>query len=162
MGHKIDQQGIYPNGKKVRAIENAPEPNNVQELRAYLGLINYYGRYLLRLSTTLAALYDLLRKGKLWTWGKEQRKAFELSKSALQSTNLLVHFDPEKELTLACDASPHGMGAVLSHRHADGTDRPIAFASRTLTKAERCYAQIDKRGTGSNVWSQAVPPVCLW
>ena len=45
LGHKIDKQGIYPNGEKVRAIQNAPEPKNVQELRAYLGLINYYGRF---------------------------------------------------------------------------------------------------------------------
>ena len=91
------------------------------------------------------SLFDLLRKGKLWTLRKEQRKAFELSKSALQSTNLLVHFDSEKELTLACDASSHGVGAVLSHRHADDTGKPIAFASRTLTQAERGYAQLDKK-----------------
>ena len=57
--------------------------------------------------------------------GKKQRKAFELSKSALQSANLLLQIDPEKELTLSCDASPHGVGAVLSHHHGDGTENQL-------------------------------------
>ncbi|KAG8173738.1 hypothetical protein JTE90_023228, partial [Oedothorax gibbosus] len=57
---------------------------------------------------------------------------------------LLVHYDPSKELVLACDASPYGVGAVLSHS-INGEDRPIAFASRTLTPAEKNYAHIEKR-----------------
>ena len=75
LGNKIDKQSIYPNGEKVRAIQNVPEPKNVQELRANLGLINKYGRFLPRLSTTLAALYNLLRKGKLWTWGERPKES---------------------------------------------------------------------------------------
>ena len=64
----------------------------------------------------------------------------------LVSLKLLVHYDPEKELILACDASPHGVGAVLSHRMPDGTKRPIGFASQTLSQAEHKYSQIEKEG----------------
>ena len=60
------------------------------------------------------------------------------------SAPLLTHFDPEKPLVLACDDSPYGVGAVLSHRMQDWSERPITYASRTLSSAERRYAQLDK------------------
>ncbi len=77
-------------------------------------------------------------------WGDEQKKAFQEVKTLLQSQSLLVHFDGNKPLLLACDASPYGVGAVLSHLEPDGSERPIAFASRTLAAAEQKYSQLDK------------------
>ena len=66
------------------------------------------------------------------------------SKGDLQSDNILVYFDPKLELSLACDASPYGFGAVLSHQLSDGFDKPIAFVLRSLAPADVGYAQIDK------------------
>ena len=90
----------------------------------------------------LAPLDELLRKETRWHWGKEQMQAFQKSKEFLKSSRLLVHFDSQKELTLACDTSQYGLGAVLSHQMDDGSERPIAYASRTLSNAERNYSNI--------------------
>lgn len=91
-------------------------------------------------------MYKLLAKHQPWHWGKEQAEAFQKAKAQLTPDVLLVHFDPAKKLALSCDASPYGIGAVLSHLDEDGLDRPIAYASRSLAPAERRYAQIEKEG----------------
>ena len=129
---------------KVQAVAEAPKPTNVAELRSFLGLVNYYGKFLPNLSSTAAPLYELLRKSTAWKWSDRQQTAFQKLKDCLQSANLLVHFDSRKEIILACDASPYGVGAVLSHIMEDGSERPIAYASRSLTAAERKYAHLDK------------------
>ena len=72
------------------------------------------------LSTKLAPLYNLLQKEAKWQWGTKQIKAFQDAKNALQDNTLLVHYDSSKQLVLACDASPHSLGAVLSHIMEDG------------------------------------------
>ena len=71
---------------------------------------------------------------------------FEKSKELMQSAEIFVHYDPEKDIVLLCDASPYGVGAVLSHRMTDGTERPIGFTSRTINAAEKNYSQLDKEG----------------
>ena len=81
-----------------------------------------------------------------WRWSSAERDAFQASKELLSSSSLLVHFDPQVPLTLACDASAYGVGAVLSHRWPDGSQRPIAYASRSLSDAERNYSQLEKEG----------------
>ncbi|CAB4022898.1 Hypothetical predicted protein [Paramuricea clavata] len=83
-------------------------------------------------------------KGTRWVWHSRQQEAYDTAKALLQSSQVLVHYDPEKELLLSCDASPYGVGAVLAHKMNDGSERPIAYASRTLSKPERGYSQLDK------------------
>ena len=146
LGHRIDAEGLHPLEEKVRAIVEAPRPRDVRELKAYLGLLNYYGRFLPNISTVLAPLHLLLGKNCTWKWGRDQEEAFSESKKLLQSSTVLIHYDPKKELLLTCDASPYGIGAVLSHRLNDGSDKPIAFASRTLAPAEKKYAHIEREG----------------
>ena len=146
LGYRITAEGIQPLPSKVKAIKEAPVPSNVTELKAYLGLLTYYGKFLPNLSTTLAPLYALLRKDASWNWGDDQEKAFKRSKELLTSSSLLVHFDPKLKLTLACDASTYGIGAVLAHIMPDGSEKPIGYVSRSLTSAERNYSQLEKEG----------------
>ena len=85
------------------------------QLKSYLGLLSYYGKFLPNLSTLLAPLRQLLGKDVLWKWSSEQESAFQASKELLTSSRLLVHFNPQFPLLLACDASTNGIGAVLAH-----------------------------------------------
>eukprot|EP00731_Ephydatia_muelleri_P004047 Em0002g223a len=146
LGHVISADGIRPSTEKTRAISNAPAPQNITQLRSFLGLLIYYGKFLPNLSSVLAPLYTLLQKGSSWKWEKEQKDAFFKAKQMLTSAKVLILFDPKKELLLASDASPYGIGAVLSHRMEDGSEKPIAFASRSLSQAERKYSQLEKEG----------------
>ena len=106
-----------------------------------MGLLFYYSYFLPNLSTTLAPLYLLLKDSVRWQWTSDQAAA---SKKLLRKSSLLVHFDPTLNIILACDASAYGIGAALSHQMPDGSEKPLGFASRTLTKAEQNYSQIDK------------------
>ena len=146
LGYRLDAEGLHPLTDKVKAIEEAPAPRNVTELKSYLGLLTYYNKFLPNLATHLNPLYQLLQKRSTWHWGQSQEKAFAKSKELLLSAKVLIHFDPELELVLACDASDYGIGAVLAHRLPDWTEKPIGYVSRTLTSAERNYSQLEKEG----------------
>ena len=135
LGHVIGAKGLHPLPDKVQAIQQAPTPKNVTELKSYLGLLTYYGKFLPNLSSRLAPLYEL-SAGALSGSG-------HMSKTSLP---LLVHFDPKLPLLLACDASDYGAGAVLAHRMPDGSEKPIGYASRTLNSAKRNYSQLEKEG----------------
>jgi len=144
LGHVVDSEGIHAAQNKLTAIVQAPSPSNIQELRSFLGLLNYYGKFISNLSTLLHPLNALLRKDSKWRWTKECQQSFETAKEKLVSSQVLVHYNPELQIKLAGDASAYGVGAVISHVLEDGTEHPVAFASRTLTSSERNYAQVEK------------------
>ena len=144
LGHKISEAGLQTADSKVEAIVNAPAPRNVTELRSFLGLVNYYGKFLPNLATLLSPLYALLQKRRQWKWTADQANAFREVKALLQSSRVLVHFDDSLPLILSSDASPYGIGAVLSHRMPNGDEHPVSFASRTLTETEKKYSQLEK------------------
>ena len=144
LGHTISAEGLQPAAGKTKAIWEAPAPQNVSQLRSFLGMANYYARFIRHLSSRLAPLYALLQKTTQWKWGAIEAAAFTWVKKQLVKSPLLQHYDPTRSLSLSTDASPYGVGAVLSHVDEDGTERPVAYASRTLTDAEKRYSQLDK------------------
>ena len=129
LGHLIDAEGLHATSSKLEAVMQAPAPRNVQELRSFLGLLNYYGKFIPNLATILHPLNNLLQHGQKWKWTTECHKAFQLAKDTLTSSSVLTHYDPTLPTKLAADASAYGVGAVVSHVLSDGTERPIAFAS---------------------------------
>ena len=130
----------------MKAVQEAPVPKNVTELKSFLGMLSYYSKFLPNLVSELAPLYKLLKQSVPWQWNTDQQEAFDRAKKLLTSSQLLFHFDPKLEILLACDASDDGIGAVLSHRMPDGLEKPIGFVSRTLSKPEKQYSQIEKEG----------------
>ena len=150
-GHEIDREGLHKTQEKIEAVVNAPRPENVSQVRSFLGLVNYYNRFLPNAATVLNPLYRLLEKDRKWKWTEQCERAFKEAKRLITSDQVLTHYNPSLPVKLACDASPTGIGAVLSHVMPDGAERPVAFASRSLTQTERKYAQIDKEAL-SIVW----------
>jgi len=144
LGHRIDKDGLHPTESKVRAIKGAPAPQNLGELRSFLGLINYYQKFLPNLASMLHPLHRLLNKGVTWEWSTACQHSFNKVKDMLSTDRVLTPYDTKLPLSLACDASAYGLGAVLSHKLQNGEERPIAFASRTLSDAEKNYAQIER------------------
>ena len=145
LGHLIDKEGLHPTDAKVEAVQKAPAPSNVSKLKSFLGLLNYYSKFLPNLSSVLSPLYSLLQADKIWTWGHEEEESLvTAAKALLSSSKLLVHYDPNNPLMLSCDASSYGVGAVLSHQMQDGSEKPIGFASRTMSATEKKYSQLDK------------------
>ena len=111
----------------------------------FLAFVNYYRCYLNNISTVLDQLYKLLQKRILWKRRPGEAFTFEQSKRLLISTNVLVHYNTEIEL-ISVDASPVGVGEVLSHIMKDGSEKPIYFAFGTLSRSERNYVQIEREG----------------
>ena len=145
LGYRLDKEGIHPLQDKIQAIRDAPTPKNTQELRSFLGLLNYYGKFIPNVSQIVSPLNQLLRKSQRWCWGQSQDKAFKQAKEALISDKVLVHFNSKKEIVVVCDASPVGIGAILNNVD-NGEEKPVIYASRALSDAERNYSQIDREG----------------
>ena len=129
---------------KISAISGAPQPENVSQLQSFLGLVNFYGRFIPNASQVLYPLNMLLQKGATWKWTDECESAFKTVKECLTSSEVLMHYDPTLPLVLECDASPFGLGACLLQPEKTGTLRPISYISRSLAKAEKNYSQIER------------------
>ena len=144
LGHKVTSQGVHTTDEKVRAVVDAPAPQDVSQLKSYLGLLTYYHRFLPNLSTEAAPLYLLLKEGQAWEWKLAQERAFQRTKRLLVDAPVLAHYDVNAPLVVSADASPYGVGAVLSIVDEHGQERPVAFASRSLAPAEKNYSQLEK------------------
>ncbi|XP_036348039.1 uncharacterized protein K02A2.6-like [Rhagoletis pomonella] len=144
LGHIIDQKGLHTNPEKVKAIEGMGNPSNVKETQAFLGVVNFYRKFIPNMSTIASPLYELLKNNKKFVWTPECSNAISNLKEALKSDRCLGHFSSNCRTRLTVDASPIGLGAVLSQIDPSGNERPIEYASRKLSNTERRYSQLDK------------------
>ena len=139
VGHLLTAEGLKPDPEKIRAIVEIKTPENVKDIQRFLGMVRYLSKFVPRLSELALPLQSLTHIDTPWTWDSVHQRAFENLKSAISSTPALRFYDVSKQVTLTCDASFGGIGAACLQ---DGI--PVAYASRSLTKTEQNYAQIEK------------------
>ncbi|GBL73922.1 hypothetical protein AVEN_230861-1 [Araneus ventricosus] len=120
-GHKIDANGLHKTDEKISAVIKAPVPKNVQEVKSFLGFVNFYGKFCKNLATIANPLDNLTKKDVKSKWSKDYQVAFEQIKKEFCSLKVLVHYDPELSLTLARDASPVGVGCMPSRIYPKGS-----------------------------------------
>ena len=144
LGHHLNAKGVSPLPSKVAAVSRFPKPSTVKGLQEFLGMVNYYHRFIPHLAATLAPLYEVLKgKPKKLQWGPAQEQAFTKAKDALASASLLAFPSPGAALQLTTDASNIAVGAVLEQL-VDGLPRPLAFFSRKLSLTEARYSTFDR------------------
>ena len=151
MGLVLSQQGIGPTEEKVKAVNEAREPQNVSEVKSFLGLVNFNARFIPDLATVAEPLRRLTKKGEPFIFGPEQQVAFTELKRRLAQADTLGYFDRTAKTKIITDASPVGLGAVLVQEQK-GENRVISYASRGLSDVERRYSQTEKEALGV-VWA---------
>ena len=147
LGHLVDSVGIHPLKHKVQVIRDFPQPTSRRQLRTFLGLINFYHRFIPRCAKILQPLNALLsgslEHGQALPWDESTAEAFTHIKEALATATLLVHPKPDALTNVMTDASNTAVGAVLQ-QFADGLWQPISFFSKKLSPAETRYSTYDR------------------
>src|SRR5450830_283200 len=146
LGHRVDTEGVTPLPKNVETIESFPAPSDVKGLQRFLGMVNFYRRFMPGLARIVRPLTDLLRGSpppKSILWSQEAEAAFVAAKAALAACSSLTHPRPDAVLSLSVDASDSHVGGVLQQLDS-GSWRPLAFFSKKLSSAEEKYSTFDR------------------
>ena len=144
LGHVVNSVGIAVQEHKVAAVREWPTPTTKREVRGFLGLTGYYRRFVQNYSKIAEPLTLLTGDSVVWRWAEAQQSAFQQLKDRLSSAALLVYANPTRPYVLQTDASDCAVGAVLSQQQDDGMERPIAYWSHKLNKAEYNYSATEK------------------
>ena len=139
LGHVISADGIATDPDKSNQVARWPVPTSAKEVQKFLGLANYYRRFVKGFASIAKPLHKLTENNSVFKWTEECQEIFIELRHRLTSTPVLAHPDFFKPFTLDTDASNTGIGAVLSQEGEDGVEHVIAFGSRLLTKPERNY-----------------------
>ncbi|UYV83328.1 hypothetical protein LAZ67_23000576, partial [Cordylochernes scorpioides] len=142
-GHLVDGEGVHPDPGKVDAMSKFPTPKSLTDVRSFIGMCSYYRRFIKNFAQKAEPLHRLLRKDTRFEWRPDQRQAYESLKLALASEPVLAHFDEKYATELHTDASGFGIGAVLIQVQG-GSEKPIGYASRTLSTAEKNYSTTER------------------
>lgn len=139
MGHLFDGQGMRPDPNKVLAIVNMSKPSNIKELSRFLGMLTYLSPFIEHYSEKTENLRTLLKKDTVWQFNEIHEKEFEHLKKIISNAPVLSYFDKNEKIVLSCDSAQSAVGAVMLQNN-----RPLAYASATLTESQRHYAQIER------------------
>lgn len=144
LGIFVGQQGIKPDQSSVEAMVKYPAPKNKSEVRKFLGLFTYFSRFIFDASTKSRILRELLHEKNEFTWNENHQRCFEKLKQEIVTTPVLATYQTNRLTRISADSSSYGIGGVMEQLQEDNTWRPVCFCSKTLSDAERRYAQIEK------------------
>jgi len=144
LGVVIGPEGIKMEKEKVKGVLEWPTPKCIKDVQKFLGLANYYRRFIEGFATVARPLHDLVKKNKKWEWAEKEEKAFRELKEQFTKEPVLAAPDIDKKMRIEVDASDYATGGVLSMECGDGLWRPVAFLSKSLNETERNYEIHDK------------------
>ena len=150
-GHELTSDGINPSEEKIAAIRDARSPKDASEVRSFMGLVQYSAKFMPDVASVAKPIQELTRKGVVFQWGGEQQTAFEELKCLITQAETLAYFKVGCKTRIVADASPVGLGAVLTQQQG-GVWRVVSYASRSLTDVERRYSQTEKEALAL-VWA---------
>ena len=150
-GHHFSADGISADDKKVASLINASPPKNATEVRSFLGLAQYFARFIKDFASISAPIRQLTHQNAKWVWGPEQQHAFDCLKARMATPEVMKYFNSSLKTELIVDASPVELGAILMQVTADRGPNIVAYASRSLTDCESRYSQT-KREALPVVW----------
>ena len=139
MGYILGSEGLQADPEKIQAIQNMPRPTDVHGGQRLIGVVTYLSKFLPQLSTVCEPLRRLTDSNSVFDWLPQHEDAFVSIQELITQAPVLRYFDVSKEVTIKCDSSDAGLGAVLTQ---DG--QPVAYDSHALTQTERNYLQIEK------------------
>lgn len=151
-GHNFSKNGISADEDKVFAIIEAETPKEVSELRSFLGMAQYIARFIPGYSDIVAPLQNLTHQDVPWKWGENEEKAFSDLKASLTNSRTIKYFDIKLPTEVIVDASPTGLGGILTQREPDGNVRVVAYGSRKLSEVESRYSQTEREALAV-VWA---------
>ena len=140
LAHVITTHGLKTSPQTVSAMKDFHIPSNLTALRQFLGLTSYYRRFIAQYAKIAHPLHSLTKKGATFKWSSEYQKAFDKLKEKLVSSSILSYPDFHRDFVLETDISVKGLGVVLSQEQDDKRLNPVAYASQTLTSAEKNYS----------------------
>ena len=149
-GFHISAEAMSPDKNRIHAIKQMQTPSTATEARSFLGLVNTVARFVLNLAAMTEPIRRITHKKHPWLWGTEQSEAFNKLRDLISSDTVLAHFDPSLPTQVRHDASKIGISGAL--KHPDGSVRPVAYASRSLSPVEQRYSQTEREAL-SGVWA---------
>ena len=148
LGRYIMEEGVKMDEVKVKVITEWPVPKKVKDVQSFLGLVNFYRRFIEQFSKIVTLLSKLIRKDQPWEWTDQQQNAFDTSKMQFTSYLILITVDLDKLLQVEANALDYATEAVLSMKGEDEKWRPCTFYLKSLSNVERNYDVHDKEMLG--------------
>ena len=144
LGHHVSTAGVPPLSSHIQAITDYPQPTSIKDLQRFLGVINFYRRFVPHAAAVLHPLNDaLIGSPKLLSWTPAMSHSFQQAQTALSHATLLAHLHPTAPLALATDASDSHIGSVLQQNISHHW-QPLSFFSAKLSPTQQCYSTLDR------------------